>query len=174
MLFDGDGVGDERKINLLQKILANWVSAKSMSESENLAHYNKCLALLRAMECSRIKSDIMKSSYQKDLDMYTTFQKQTKLNIQKINQTIDISKIIFQESQDEKQNKLYYNILTKEIEALQSCQQNKIIFDELTEQINTMNGEKSKLMSELTRLRQHFRVITASANELSQLLGRYS
>lgn len=169
-MFDGEGIGDDRRINLLQKVLASWVSSKNTPESENLLMFNKALSLLRAIECSRIKSDLTKKSNEEELKLFKDFQDRTRKNIESIKETIDASKIILLEVQQEKQHKLNYNMITESITAVASRRETTDIVTSLKENILDLEKQNSILNANWVRWRQHFKVIATSANELWQML----
>lgn len=171
MIFDGDGVGDDRRINLLQRVLASWVASKNCSRSENLAMLNRTLSLLTIIETSRTKSDLVKKTIQNELELYKSFLEKTEKNIEAIKDTIDSSKIILLEVQQEKQHKLTYNMMAESISTVPSRQDTKDIVNKLNNDILNLERENFILNANWVRWRQHFKVIATSANELWQLLA---
>lgn len=172
-MFDGDGTGDDRRINLLQKVLSSWVPSENSAEKDNLVMLNKSLSLLRAIECSWMKSDLMKKCYQKEVEFYKYFQERTQEFIENIKETIDASKTILQDVQQEKQQKLTYNMISEEIDSVLSRQETTNIVNNLSEKILDLNKENSRLSTDWIRWRQHFKVISTSSNELWQMLEKY-
>lgn len=169
-MFDGEGIGDDRRINLLQRVVASWVSSKNTSELENLVMLNKCLSIIRAIECSWIKSDLMKKCIEKETELFKNFQNGTKKNIENIKETIDASKIILLEAREEKQHKLNYNMIAEDIATVPSRIETLDMVNEQNENILQLESEISKCNANWVRWRQHFRVIATSANELWQSL----
>lgn len=170
LMFDGDGTGDERKINLFQKVLSSWVASKNMSKEENLRILNKCFCLLRNIEYSWMKSKLVQKCCQEELDMYKKFQKRTEKNIERIRETIDQSKIVLQDVQKEKQHKLNYNMIAEEIASVPSRKETMNVVNKLNEELSELEKEKLKLDADWERWRQHFKVIATSANNLQDML----
>lgn len=133
---------------------------------------NKCLAVLAAIESSRIKSELIQKCYSKEMDLHKNFQDKMKENIENIQGTIEVSKVIVKECQIDKQHTLNCNLIAKNISAVKSRQETNVIVNEIEEVIAKMNEENSRLNAEWKRLRQHFTVISTSANELLQMLDQ--
>lgn len=170
LIFDGDGTGDDRRFNLLFKMIAKWMNASTETLEENKQAYDKILAQLSLVEHSRKRSELVTKSNNKQLtkyqDLYMDYEEKIhgiKDEISKQRETLEKAKII-------KQNRIQYDLLAKAIEAEPPRTEMNKQLTNLQKQLKVLGDEKMKLVSKLDERRKQFNVLSTSANQLRRYL----
>ncbi|KAJ8965760.1 hypothetical protein NQ314_003918 [Rhamnusium bicolor] len=166
LMFDGEGTGDDRRINLLQKMIVKWVLTDYQSQEENQIMYNKILSQLCLIEHSRQKSDLVKLKNEKQLQQYKDYQNEVAINVENVKETINTSKIILTEVKCEKHQKLMYNMIVKDIVEQPSRVETTKCAGQLQMTITNMRDSQKILENEFTLWRKHFIVLLTSANQI--------
>ncbi|KAG5865269.1 hypothetical protein JTB14_029674 [Gonioctena quinquepunctata] len=174
LLFDGDGTGDDRRINLLQKMIVKWILTKYDTEEEIKAMHDKIWWQLSAVEHSRRKSELIKMGCDKQLNSYKAYLKEMGNNIANVKEAIEASKVLLAEVKYAKHHKVGYDLIAKDIKAETSREKTTRTVEELTKQLSQLDELKIKLNNEWSNHRRQFRVIATSAKQLQVILENNS
>ncbi|KAJ8962282.1 hypothetical protein NQ318_018261 [Aromia moschata] len=170
LIFDGEGIGDDRRIYLLQKMIAKWILTENASKEENEMMYNKILLQLSLLEHSRQKSEIIKLKNERQLQQYQKYENEIIKNEETIKNTINTSKLILTEVKCEKHQKLNYDMIVKDIVEQPSRVDTTALVKQHQLNISKMKDSQKRLKNEYALWRKHFSVLITSANQMCVLL----
>ncbi|KAJ8911073.1 hypothetical protein NQ315_015244 [Exocentrus adspersus] len=173
LLFDGEGIGDDRRINYLQKLLVKWILT-DVSQDENKRVYNKILLQLHLIEYSRKKSELVKLNNEKQLRQYKDYQTEIENNIASILDAINISKILLAKVKYDKHRKLHYDMIVKDIVEQPSRIETTKTVEQLQLDLNNMRASQQILKNEFIMWRKHFTVLLSSANQMCTQLNKFA
>ncbi|XP_018574431.1 THO complex subunit 7 homolog [Anoplophora glabripennis] len=173
LLFDGEGTGDDRRINFFQKMIAKWILTDSSSQEENENMYNKILLQLCLIEHSRQKSDLVKLRNDRQLQQYKGYHVEIEDNIVNIREAINTSKIVLAMVKCEKHQKLNYEMIVKDIVEQPPRIETALSVQQLQLNINTIKESQQKLKNEFIIWRKHFLVLLTSANQMFLRLNEF-
>ncbi|CAG9854383.1 unnamed protein product [Phyllotreta striolata] len=169
LLFDGEGLGDERRLNLLQKMIAKWILCNE-PEEDNLNVFNRICFQLSAVEHSRRKSELLKKTNRKDLDRYESYKNDLERNISDINKTIEASRSLLSEVKKFKQQKLNYDLIAREISSEPSRAETSKNLEDVRVNLLEMKNIETKVNAEWSVLRKHCSLIVTTANQLNSVI----
>ncbi|XP_023026871.2 THO complex subunit 7 homolog [Leptinotarsa decemlineata] len=172
LMFDGDGTGDERRINFLQKMILKFILIPNDSQDEMRVMYHKICCQLSAVEHSRKKSELVKQTYDKQIKSYKAYQEAMENNIGNVKKAIGVSTALLADVKYTKVHKLNCDMIARDIEGQPSREETTKQSEELSKQIMQLNDIKTKLNKEWLNCRKQFKVITTSANQLQELLNK--
>lgn len=165
-MFDGEGTGDDRRINFFQKMIAKWILTDYELPEENENMYNKILLQLCLIEHSRQKSELVKLRNHRQLQQYKHYQFEIGNNLANIRKAINTSKIVLAKVKCEKHQKLKYEMIVKDIVEQPSRIGTAQYVRQLQLNIDDMKEFQQKLKNEFIIWRKHFIVLLTSANEM--------
>lgn len=173
-MFDGDGTGDERKINMLQKVVQRWVATKNMNNEDNLNMLNKCLLYVDSIESSWIKSNALKNRYTKEVKLYQNYQQKTEKNIKGVKKKISQAKTNLHQLKQEKEQKTMYNIIAQDIMTISSRNESNKIITKLSEIKMEIANENANLNNDLSKLQNHVKLLSANSNKIMKVVEKYN
>lgn len=172
-MFDGEGTGEDRRINFFQKMIVKWILTDYDSQEENANMYNKILLHLSHMEHSRRKGELIKLNNKRELQQYKDYQDKIKNNIASIQEAINTSKIILAKVKSEKHQRLNCDMIVKDILEQPSRIETAQTVRELQLNIDDMKKTQQILKNEFIIWRKHFVVLLTSANQMCVRLNEF-
>ncbi|CAH0552903.1 unnamed protein product [Brassicogethes aeneus] len=154
LMFDGDGIGDDRRLNLLQNLVCKW--ANKLTERG----YGKILHILSQCEAVPRRSGMIRKQKEKELRNYKEFQQISEADIADTRKSIAYMKDIQKKSQIVKQNKVKYDLLIKEIMHYPKINETKEKINNIGIDIKSMRINKSDLNKKINDLKRQFQVFT--------------
>lgn len=111
LLIDGDGTGDDRRINVLLKSFIKWVNS---SDADNILH-ERMLSQLAQCEFAQKKSRFVSNMSQEELRNYESLSNQIEIEIEEAKKDIEKTKIGLEEAKRVRKNRIEYDVLAKVI-----------------------------------------------------------
>lgn len=111
LLIDGDGTGDDRRINMLLKSFIKWINS---SDVDNTLH-ERMLSQLAQCEFAQKKSRLVSNMSREELDSYEKLSKEIEIQIEEAKEDIEKTKIELQEAKRVRKNRIEYDVLAKVI-----------------------------------------------------------
>lgn len=111
LLVDGDGIGDDRRINMLLKSFIKWANNP---EVDNTLH-ERILATLAQCEFAQKKSRLVSTMSQDELKNYEKLSKDIEVEIEQAKRDIETTKAELQEAKQIRKNRIEYDVLAKVI-----------------------------------------------------------
>jgi len=171
LTFDGDGTGEDRRLNVMAKMLAKWINTSDETPEECLAVYDKITAQMALVEHSRRRSDLVHRQNKKQLESYTNLHAEMEQNIAQKKEEIATQKTNLEKAKTIKQNRILYDLLAKAIENEPPRAETNRRLQSLKEELAQLAEEKRLLDEELDTRRKQFHVLSTSANSLAKLLS---
>ncbi|XP_023023313.1 THO complex subunit 7 [Leptinotarsa decemlineata] len=170
LIFDGDGTGDDRRFNLLLKMIAKWVNTTDESPEENKQTYDKILVQLSIIEHSRRRSELVTKSNDEQLIKYQNLHAEYEKKIADIKEEITAQRLELEKAKTIKQNRIQYDLLARDIAAEPPRKEMNNQLVQLQKQLKELGEEKRRLVQKLDNRKKQFHVLSTSANQLQALL----
>ncbi|KAJ8973854.1 hypothetical protein NQ317_015486 [Molorchus minor] len=158
LIFDGDGTGDDRRFNLMLKMITKWIHSIDESPEESRQMYDKILAQLSLVEHSRRRSELVTKSNDEQLMKYQKLYYNYEEKIKEVR-----SEISNQRSELEKAKR---GLLLQNPPRTEMNRQLIMLQKELME----LGEEKKRLVQKLDKRKKQFHVLFTSANQLKVYL----
>ncbi|XP_018044927.1 PREDICTED: LOW QUALITY PROTEIN: lisH domain-containing protein ARMC9 [Atta colombica] len=111
LLIDGDGTGDDRRINMLLKSFIKWINS---SDVDNTLH-ERMLSQLAQCEFAQKKSRLVSNMSREELKSYEKLSKEIEVQIEKAKEDIEKTKAELQDAKRVRKNRIEYDVLAKVI-----------------------------------------------------------
>ncbi|KAJ8932111.1 hypothetical protein NQ314_014892 [Rhamnusium bicolor] len=166
LIFDGDGTGDDRRFNLMLKMITKWVNTTDESSEENRQMYDKILAQLSLVEHSRRRSELVTKSNDEQLMKYQQLYSDYEQKINDIKDEIANQRIELEKAKIIKQNRIQYDLLARAIAAEPPRTEMSQQLVTLQKELRDLGEEKRRLVQKLDKRKKQFHVLSTSANQL--------
>ncbi|KAG5672621.1 hypothetical protein PVAND_002736 [Polypedilum vanderplanki] len=158
--IDGEGVGDDRRINLLLRTFMRWCN-------ENTANMQNQLSQQMALsEFSILKSEISEQMIDSELKNYKKVSDNIAEKIERVKCEIDESKKHLITAQEIRRNKLEYSSLARLIKEQPDRKEIIEKHEQLKAELIKQNEEFQKINRTLENRRKDFACFMMLANEL--------
>ncbi|KAJ8955705.1 hypothetical protein NQ318_008577 [Aromia moschata] len=166
LIFDGDGTGDDRRFNLMLKMITKWVNTTDECPEESRQMYDKILAQLNLVEHSRRRSELVTKSNDDQLMKYQNLYTDYEDKINEIKEEIAKQRVELERAKVIKQNRIQYDLLARAIAAEPPrTEMNKQLVT-LQVELKDLGEEKRRLVQKLDKRKKQFHVLSTSANQL--------
>lgn len=170
MLIDGDGTGDDRRLNVLLKTLIRWANSTEDSPTENHLMYDRMLYQLSQCEFAVRRSQLLTSTSKMQLDDYKKLQEKLENNIVDVKQSIEENKKDLAKAKVLKQNRMMYDLLAQSIKEEPARKETDKKLADLKAELKELYEESTSLEQKLGLRRKQFHVLVSSANQLRAML----
>ena len=111
LLIDGDGIGDDRRLNVLLKSFIKWVNNP---ETDHVLH-ERMISQLAQCEFAQRKSRLVSNMSEEELKNYENLASEIDLEIEEAKKNIETTKVELQEAKQVRKNRIEYDVLAKVI-----------------------------------------------------------
>lgn len=111
LLIDGDGIGDDRRLNVLLKSFIKWVNNP---DTDHILH-ERMLSQLSQCEFAQKKSRLVSNMSQEELKNYENLSSEIDVEIEEAKKSIETTKVELQEAKQVRKNRIEYDVLAKVI-----------------------------------------------------------
>ncbi|KAF5277422.1 hypothetical protein FQA39_LY06235 [Lamprigera yunnana] len=170
LLIDGDGTGDDRRLNVLLKNLIKWANYSEASSTEHQLLYDRMLVQISQCELAVKRSQLLSRNSQNQLQNYQKLQKKLEKQISDVKNTIEISKQNLAQAKVLKQNRMMYDLLACSIKQQPARKDTDKRLADLKAELNSLRDQKRSLEQKLEIRRKQFHVLVSSANQLRSML----
>lgn len=170
MLIDGDGTGDDRRLNVLIKSILKWSSTVEESPAEKHLTLDKMLAQLCQCEFALKRSLLLSATNAKQLDKYQLLQTKLEEKIKEVKVLIEESKNNLSQAKVLKQNRMMYDLMAQSIEKHPARKETNKCLENLKAELHELHEEQKLLEQRLDLKRKQFFVLVSSANSLRTML----
>lgn len=105
LIFDGDGTGDDRRFNLMLKMITKFINAGEETPEDAQQRYDKILAQLSMIEHARRRSELVTKSNDEQLLKYQKLYGDYEDKIRDIKKEIAKQRIELEKAKTIKQNR---------------------------------------------------------------------
>ncbi|XP_015599536.1 THO complex subunit 7 homolog [Cephus cinctus] len=166
LLIDGDGTGDDRRINVLLKSFIKWVNSPKI---DNVLH-EKMLSQLAQCEFAQKKSRLVSNMSEEELKNYEKMSKEIEIEIEDAKKDIEQTKVELQEAKQVRKNRIEYDVLAKVINEQPDRQETDLKLATLRKELGTLKEKSEQLEHKLEMRRKQFHVLISSIHSLQGML----
>lgn len=166
LLIDGDGTGDDRRINMLLKSFIKWINS---SDIDNTLH-ERMLSQLAQCEFAQKKSRLVSNMSREELDSYEQLSKEIEIQIEEAKEDIEKTKIELQDAKRVRKNRIEYDVLAKVINEQPDRLETDIKLATLQQELATLKEKSEQLEHKLEMRRKQFHVLISSIHSLQGML----
>ncbi|KAM0736258.1 THO complex subunit 7 [Formica fusca] len=168
LLIDGDGTGDDRRINMLLKSFIKWINS---SDVDNTLH-ERMLSQLAQCEFAQKKSRLVSNMSREELDSYEQLSKEIEIQIEEAKEDIEKTKIELQDAKRVRKNRIEYDVLAKVINEQPDRLETDIKLATLQQELATLKEKSEQLEHKLEMRRKQFHVLISSIHSLQGMLDK--
>lgn len=175
LLLDGDGTGDDRRLNMIAKSLIKWVSTKDEEDSDkakedNAKSYSRLMANLAQCEWIESKTKLVQEMNRVEAQNYEQLYDQIKNEIKKADEDITQTKEELVKARKIRRNRMEYDAMAKVINKNpdRATQGKKI--EVIKDEIEKLKATEAALEDKLESRKKQFHVLVQSIHNLQALL----
>ncbi|EZA57817.1 hypothetical protein DMN91_003321 [Ooceraea biroi] len=166
LLIDGDGTGDDRRINILLKSFIKWINSSDM---DNTLH-ERMLSQLAQCEFAQKKSRLVSNMSREELENYETLSKEIEIQIEEAKEEIENTKAELQDAKRVRKNRIEYDVLAKVINEQPDRLETDIKLATLRQELGSLKEKSEQLEHKLEMRRKQFHVLISSIHSLQGML----
>lgn len=170
LLIDGDGTGDDRRLNVLMKNIIRWSNTAEESATEQQMSFDKMLAQLCQCEFAQKRSLLLTQTNKKQMEKYKALQNTLEEKINEVNILIEESKNNLSQAKVLKQNRMMYDLMAQNIEKHPARKETNESLENLKAALKQLHEEERQLEEKMDLKRKQFFVLVSSANSLRAML----
>ncbi len=171
LLMDGDGVGDERRINSLIRQIIKFadVSTEATPEETRKAH-DRITALIAQCEAGETKSHLVRDMNERERANYEKLYGEIEGHIDSTKRDIKKTKEELVEARRIRANRMEYDALAKELCKNPDRATTSKKLEELDAEIKILEGEEEALDAKLETRKKQFHGLVHTIHQLQALL----
>ncbi|KAI1302343.1 THO complex subunit 7 -like protein [Halotydeus destructor] len=173
LMFDGEGVGDDRRLNFLIKAFCVWsnqLRQEEIPQHEKDVNYERMMIMLGDAELSMQKSECVKSMCSKEQNDYEKIFGSVEGDIDASKSQLVNLKEQLQVAKAERKNKSEANALVKRIEEFPSRLETNHKLSQANDEIANLEKQTVELKSRIEQWKDQFDVLYKAAAGLNILL----
>ncbi|XP_044756570.1 THO complex subunit 7 homolog isoform X1 [Coccinella septempunctata] len=170
LLIDGDGTGDDRRLNVILKNLTKWAHSTGTEPNDNQIVLDRTLWQLGLCEFSVKRSKILRKTSTKQLRKYSQIQEKLEMEITKTKDSIEESKNNLKQAKIWKQNHVMYDLLANTIVGHPARKETNKMLNNLQTELKNLKEQSKSLEMKLDLRKKQFHVLVTSANQLRAML----
>ncbi|RWS05304.1 THO complex subunit-like protein [Dinothrombium tinctorium] len=170
LLIDGDGIGDDRRINIMLRSFLKWCSSNEETEEEQNINYERILLMLTNCEHAMAKSQEVLLMNKLEVQNYEELYGKIEKGIEEAQQRIALCKADLQRAKVIRRNKQEYDMLAKIILEHPDRKESLKRLSLLEDEIKKLQQIKEELNRKVEKRRKQFQVLLTSAYELQLML----
>ncbi|XP_032809917.1 THO complex subunit 7 [Petromyzon marinus] len=170
LLIDGDGGGDDRRINSLLKSFIKWCSNDSLSQDESYSQYQRMVGALAQCEFSMGKTVLVHNMNLREMNNYGKIYKHIEDSIAAGHERITQCKQEILQAKRIRKNRQEYDALAKVIEQHPDRSKTLKQLEELDKDLQNLLQAKESVENKLELRRKQFHVLLSTIHELQEML----
>lgn len=169
LLVDGDGTGDDRRLNLLLKTFIKWCNSDDdMSSSEQT--YQRMLTQLANVEWNMTKSRLAADMNEAELRNYEGLHEKVEEGIVSGREDIDSTKTDLVEAKRIRKNRMEYDALAKVIQTHPDRETSGARLETVQAELTNLKEREQALEDKLDMRKKQFHVLVSTIHQLQSLL----
>ncbi|XP_063225682.1 THO complex subunit 7 homolog [Bacillus rossius redtenbacheri] len=167
LLIDGDGTGDDRRLNVLLKSFIKWTNEP---QETSQVTQDRMLAQLAQCEFAVNKSRLSGLMSAAELHNYENLSLQIAADIEKAKQDIENCKLRVLEAKTVRKNRIEYDVMAKVINEQPDRKATDQKLTQLRKELGILEGIQEKLEKKLDERRKQFHVLVTAIHDLQTAL----
>ncbi|XP_057701538.1 THO complex subunit 7 homolog [Corythoichthys intestinalis] len=169
LLIDGDGAGDDRRINLLLKTFTKWCNSPGTPD-ESFTQYQRMLGTLAQCEFSLGKTQMVYDMNLREMENYGKIYSNIEQNITSAHEKIAECKKEIQRAKRVRKNRQEYDALAKVIQHHPNRHETLKQLEALDKELQQLSKIKENVDAKLELRKKQFHVLLSTIQELQQTL----
>lgn len=165
LLIDGDGTGDDRRLNVLQKLLIKWCNSEE-SQEENQLSLDRMLGQLAYCEHTVKKSQRVAQMNAIELENYQNLSKKIKNDIKEEKKVIEKTKAALVEAKVVRKNKMECDLLGNAINEQPDRKETCKKLDQLKNELKNLKESRAQIEKKMMQRRQQFHALIVTIQQL--------
>ncbi|RZF37182.1 hypothetical protein LSTR_LSTR009707 [Laodelphax striatellus] len=170
LLIDGDGTGDDRRLNVLLKNFIKWCNTPIDNPSESQLSQDRMLNQLSQCEYTFSKCRLLAGMCDAELQNYKNLSTQIASDIESAKEDIETTKAQFKEAKTIRKNRVEYEVLAKIINEQPDRKQTCEVLSQIQKELRNLEETKAQLEKKWDLRRKQFHVLVSSIHQLQGLL----
>ncbi|KAM5148755.1 THO complex subunit 7 isoform 1-T1 [Mantella aurantiaca] len=168
LLIDGDGAGDDRRINLLVKSFVKWCN--SGSQEDGYTQYQRMLSTLSQCSFSMGKTLLVHDMNLREMENYEKIYSDIESSIAAAHEKIAECKKQILQAKRIRKNRQEYDALAKVIQNHPDRHETLKQLEALDKELKQLSHTKESVEDKLELRRKQFHVLLSTIHELQQTL----
>lgn len=172
-MFDGDGIGDDRRINIMMKaffIWANKLRAGDFPTEEIELDYDRMIIMMVDAEISMKKSENVKLMCAAELQEYDEIFDNIEKRIEASKCHLEDLKDQLVAAKEERKNKTEANEMCKKVQQFPSREETSTKLIKIQEEIRSLNQTAIDITARCEGWKKQFATLVAAAGNMDRLL----
>jgi len=170
LLVDGDGTGDDRRLNMMLKALIKWCNAEEDQQTCELT-YQRMLTQLASIEWNMTKSRLAADMNTAELHNYSNVHQKVEAGIISAREEIDETKAELVEAKRIRKNRMEYDALAKVIMNHSDRESSEARLEQVKAEQRQLEEKQVKLEDKLDIRKKQFHVLVSTIHQLQDLLA---
>jgi len=173
LLFDGDGQGDERRMNMLLKNIIKFSnsSGDGLDEKTVETQYQRMLGQLAGIEFNMTKSRLVTSMNKREETNYADLEKDIALGIEEAKKEIQETKLELERAKQIRKNRLEYDELGKEILEHPDRDSSQLRIQGIRTEQEQLRQREAQLEEKLRQRKNQFHLLISTIHQLQTLIS---
>jgi len=167
LLFDGDGQGDERRMNMLLK---NIIKFANTEEEACETLYQRMLGQLAGIEWNMSKSRMVTKMNKREEDNYAALDTQIAEDIKVAREEIEATKRELEEAKQIRKNRLEYDALGKVIIEHPDRDNSMNRLESIKDEMEALRKKEEMLETKLKERSKQFNLLISTIHQLQTLI----
>lgn len=174
LLFDGDGNGDDRRLNMLLKLTTKWGHATNPNgdPEEDIKTHAKLRAQLLQCQWTDEKTKLVQAMNEREANTYEELFERIRSEIEEAENEINETKVELEEARKIRRNRMEYDAMAKQINAYPTRSVTGKKKQEIHTELNRLKDEEEMLEDKLQQRKKQFHVLVNSVHRLQDLLDQ--
>ncbi|CAL8380906.1 unnamed protein product [Boreogadus saida] len=169
LLIDGDGAGDDRRINVLLKSFTKWCNSPATPE-EGFTQHQRMHGTLAQCEFSMLKTLMVYDMNIREMENYEKIYSNIEENITSAHEKISECKKEIQRAKRIRKNRQEYDALAKVIQQHPDRHETLKQLEALDKELQQLSDIKENVDAKLELRKKQFHVLLSTIQELQQTL----
>ncbi|XP_023172412.1 THO complex protein 7 [Drosophila hydei] len=170
LLIDGDGTGEDRRLNMLLKQFLKWANSKNDSQETNQIMYDRLMAQLAQCQFAALKNVQTLKMIKEEQDNYSKLAEKHQESIEVAKEEIEASKKELIIAKEIRKNKMEYDLLASLIEEQPDRKDTEKQIEVIKKEIDKLTQKKLKMEHKFQKRRNDFTLLMYTIHELEQQL----
>ena len=169
LLIDGDGTGDDRRLNMLLKALIKWCCSEDDRNTIEV-QYQRMLTQLAGIKWNMTKSRMAAAMNQAELENYELLHQKVESGITEARGEIEGTKADLAEAKRVRKNRMEYDALAKVITTHPVRETSEARIEALRQEQKQLEDREVKLDQKLDIRKKQFHVLVSAIHQMQDLL----
>ncbi|EDV95653.1 THO complex protein 7 [Drosophila grimshawi] len=170
LLIDGDGTGEDRRLNMLLKQFLKWANSKNDSQETNQIMYDRLMAQFAQCQFAALKNVQTLRMIKEEHENYIKLIEKHEESIEIAKEQIESSKKELIIAKELRKNKMEYDLLTSLIEEQPDRKGTEKHIDIIKKEIDKLTQKQQKMEHKFQKRRNDFTLLMYTIHELKQQL----